>query len=527
VGTLAVVLGDQLDHDLPILREFDPARDVVLMMEVDAESTHVLSSKQRTCLFLSAMRHFAAELAERRGVRVRYVRLDDAENSHAFDTEIRRAVKELAPDRVRVVWPGEWRVVRCLESLRDGPAPLPIPLEIVEEEHFLTTRAQFNAWARGRKSLVMEHYYREQRRRLGVLIDADGNPEGGAWNFDADNRKAFKATPRVPAPLAFEPDAITREVMDLVRYRHARHPGRLDSFRWPVTRVHALAALEDFIEHRLPRFGVYEDAMWTGEPFLYHSLLAAPLNLGLLRPMECVERAVAAYRDGRAPIESVEGFVRQIIGWREFIRGVYWHEGPEYRDRNTLSQHGRLPGFYWTGKAEMRCVAECVGPVLEHGFGHHIPRLMVLGNLALLAGVAPAEVNDWFLAMYVDAVDWVTTPNVVGMSQHADGGVVGTKPYVSSGQYISRMSNFCEHCRYDVKQKTGPDACPFNILYWDFLIRHEHAFRLNHRMGVVMKGVRDMPSERRAQITREGRAIRERLGCPDAEAPPAVPPSQT
>jgi deoxyribodipyrimidine photolyase-related protein len=517
VATLVVVFGDQLTHEAAAIREIDPARDVVLMMEVRQESTHVPSHAQRTIFFLSAMRHFAAELRER-GVRVRYVEIDDPQNTHWFTGEVERAVRELRPQRIRCTLAGEHRVRAMVDGWAEA---LGIPVEVLEDEHFLTSRAEFASWAEGRRELVMEFFYRRQRQRLGILVDEDGKPEGGEWNLDKDNRRAFPKTgpkPRPPAPRRFEPDAITLGVMDAVGRVLPELPGKAASFAWPVTRADALLALRDFIEHRLALFGPFEDAMWTDEPFVYHSLLSPLLNVKLLNPRECVEAAVVAWKRRKLPLQSVEGFVRQLIGWREYIRGVYDFEGPAYGQRNSLGQEGTLPGLYWDGATDMNCLKHCVGQVLEHGFGHHIQRLMVTGNFALIAGVHARAISDWYLGMYIDGVDWATLPNTLGMSQHADarpgqmGGVVGTKPYASSGKYIQKMSNYCAGCRYDIDEREGERACPFNTLYWDFLIRHEGAFKQNNRMALILKHVEKMTKEEKVSITVSAGKKREALG---------------
>lgn len=533
VRALVVVLGDQLDERSSAFDAFDPARDAVLMMEVAEESRHVPSHAQRTVLFLSAMRHFAAGLAGR-GVRVRYVTLDDPANTGSFSGEVARAARELRPQRLVLVEPGEHRVSA---AARGWAGSLGLPVDIRPDRHFLTTDEQFAAWARGRKALTMEYFYREQRQRLNVLMEPDGEPTGGAWNFDAENRESFGKTgpkPPPPRPVRFAPDAITLGVIDAVRRVLPELPGRLAdpaSFGWPVTREQALEQLRDFVDNRLALFGPFEDAMWTGEPFLYHSLLSAPLNLKLLDPRECVEAALEAFRSGRAPLRSVEGFVRQIIGWREFMRGVYRLEGPGYESRNHLGHRGRLPEFYWTGNTDMACLRECVGQVLDHAFGHHIQRLMVTGNFALISGVHPRAVSDWYLGMYVDAVDWVTLPNTLGMSQHADAPesgprkgspVVGTKPYISGGAYISRMSNYCGSCRYDPSRRTGEKACPFTVFYWDFLSRHRARFERNPRMAQMIRNLDRFPKEELVQITSTAGALRRRLGI-EPQASPAAP----
>jgi len=515
---MAVVLGDQLDHDSPALGELDSASDAVVMMEVDAEAHAGPSHRQRTALFFSAMRHFAGELADA-GHRVRYTTADDDANTHTLGGEVARAADALRPERIVLVRPGEWRVYEDALSWGERTGA---ELAILEDDRFTCTLEDFNAWAKGRRSLTMEYFYRERRRALGVLVDDAGQPEGGAWNYDHDNRQTFgRDGPSAPPPLRFEPDAITRDVIDLVARRYPDAPGRLERFSWPVTRAQAHEALDDFIAHRLAGFGPYEDAMWTDEPWLFHSQLSVPLNLGLLRPMPCVRAALHAYDRGAAPLNSVEGFVRQLIGWREFIRGVYWREGPRYRDRNFLDQDGALPAFYWDGDTDMRCLADALGPVLDHAYAHHIPRLMVLGNLALTAGVAPRAIGDWFYGMFADSVDWATTPNTIGMSQYADGDadtppVVATKPYAASANYIKKMGNHCRRCPYDPKLRHGEGprgrACPFNTFYWDFLLRHERRFAGDNRMAMIMRHLERMGNEERVAITTSASRLRATMG---------------
>ncbi|MBX3367401.1 MAG: cryptochrome/photolyase family protein [Phycisphaeraceae bacterium] len=515
VRNLIIILGDQLAHDSPTLSDLDPALDAILMMEVIGESTHVPSHRQRTILFLSAMRHHALRL-HAQGVRVRYITLDDPDNSGTIDGEVRRAVADLRPERLTLVEPGEHRLIADAHAWRTS---LALPVAMLEDSHFLTTHNQFASWAAGRRDLVMEFFYREQRRRLNLLMDGN-KPVGGEWNLDIQNRLPFGKSgpkPPPPPPLRFPPDEITRDVIALIARHLPDLPGDASSFAWPVTREHALAALDDFITNRLPLFGPYEDAMWTGEPFLYHSLLSAPLNLKLLLPHECIDAAIRAYDDGLAPLQSVEGFVRQICGWREFIRGIYHLEGPAYETRNWLGHTGSLPEFYWTGQTDMACLSHCITQVLNHGFGHHIQRLMVTGNFALLAGVHPKAVSDWYLGMYVDAIDWVTLPNTLGMSQHADGTpdeppVVGTKPYISSGQYIARMSNYCTTCRYDPAKRTGDNACPFTVLYWDFLDRHRERLATNRRMTMMLKNLDRISTNERAELRISASRIKRRYG---------------
>lgn len=508
VGTMLAVLGDQLSMELPAFAALDRAADAVLMMEVKQESEHAPSHVQRTVLFFSAMRHFAMEAAAR-GYRVRYVTLDDAGNTQSLTGEVARAAVALRPGRVVVTQPGEYRVEAMLGAWGKSAG---VEVEVFEDTSFLTSGAQFAAWARGRRSLTMEYFYREQRRRLGVLVRPDGTPEGGDWNFDAENRESFRSAPGAPVPRRFEPDAVTRGVMEMVRRELPRLPGRMERFGWAVTAADAAAAMDDFVGTRLAGFGPCEDAMWTGEPWLYHAQMSPAMNLKLISPRAMLDRVIGAWERGGAPLQSVEGFVRQIIGWREFIRGVYWYEGAGYAERNGLGHTGNLPEFYWTGRTDMNCLRHSVDQVLEHAYGHHIQRLMVTGNFALIAGVHPKKVSDWYLGMFADGVDWVTLPNTLGMSQHADGGVVGTKPYAASANYIGKMSNYCKGCRYDAKKRTGEDACPFNTLYWDFLLRHRERFGANQRMAMVMKNVQRLSGPEVTEITVGGRKIRERLG---------------
>lgn len=515
VAKLGIVFGDQLDRALPATLGLCRDSDAILMAEVRSESTDVPSHVQRTALFLSAMRHHAAWLRGE-GWRVEYVTIGDRQNTHTLGGEIARACRSLSPTRLIAARPGDHRVHAEFTTAARIAGLTP---ELVEDPHFLTTPYQFSAWASGRKQIVMEYFYREQRKRLGILMDGS-KPVGGAWNLDKENRNAFKSAPRPPVPPSFPPDEITRGVIKDLGDHIPTLPGSAAGFNWPVTREQALTALDDFIERRLPRFGTYQDAMWLGQRTLYHALLSPAMNLKLLDPREVVDRAVAAYESGRAPLNAVEGFVRQIIGWREFIRGIYWHEGPGYDARNGLDHHGRLPDFYWTGETDMACMADAIGGVLGTAYAHHISRLMVTGNFALIAGIDPKAVSDWYLGMYADGVDWVTLPNTLGMALHADGGVVGTKPYAASGKYIDRMSNACEHCRYRVDERTGDDACPFNTFYWDFLIRHEARFSKSTRMKMMLKHVERMDTPERVRITVSASKLRERMGItggPDAD----------
>lgn len=493
--TLRYLFADHLSRSVSSLEGLDRVRDVVLVTEVAAECTYVPHHPKKIAFLFSAMRHFAAELAAE-GVRVDYVRLDDPANSGSFAGEIRRAVARHRPARVVLTEPGEWRV---LEEVRGWSTALGVPVEVRPDGRFFCSTEAFAAWARGRQ-LRMEPFYRWMRRRTGILMTPEGEPEGGRWNFDAENRERAPADLVFPRPLRFPPDRITAEVLSLVRDHFANHFGTLEPFGFAVTRGQALAALEHFLAEALPRFGPYQDAMRTGEPWLFHSALSPYLNTGLLLPEEVCRRAEAEWRAGRVPLASAEGFVRQILGWREYVRGVYWLHMPGYAARNALGADRPLPAFFWTGKTEMACVRQAVEQTRQEALSHHIQRLMVTGNLALLLGVWPAEVCQWYLAVYADAFEWVELPNTLGMALHADGGIMGSKPYAASGAYIDRMSDLCRHCRFDVKAKNGPTACPFNYLYWDFLIRQRPRLARNPRLAQVYRTLDRLPEERIARI---------------------------
>lgn len=476
---LIPVLGDQLSHDLASLRDVIPTDAVVLMMEVEQETTYVRHHKRKIALILSAMRHFAQELRAG-GWTVDYIRLDDPDNTGSFTGEVARAVERHGCRSIRIVEPGEWRVKTAIDgwSKRCG-----VPVEVIADDRFICGILEFQTWAQARGALVMEYFYREMRRKTDLLMTPDGKPEGGKWNLDHENRVSPKRGLNYPEPMQFAPDPITAEVMAFVAERFGGHFGRLEHFSLPVTAAQARLALEHFIKTALPDFGTYQDAMVTGQDWLYHSWLSPALNLGLLTPLEVARAAAQAHAAGDVPLNAAEGIIRQIIGWREYVRGYYWLEMPGVAGANGLNATRPLPEFYWTGETEMRCVSEALRNTRDNAYAHHIQRLMVLGNFAMLAGVRPQDVADWFLVVYADAFEWVELPNVIGMSQHADGGRLATKPYAGGGAYIDRMSDYCGSCRYQVKQKTGPDACPFNALYWDFLARHEQRFGSNHRMA--------------------------------------------
>jgi deoxyribodipyrimidine photolyase-related protein len=507
IRTLLVVFGDQLDPSVPEILGLEPDRDALWMAEVDEEITAVPSHKRRIALFLAAMRHYR-DARRGEGFDVHYHELTadpGGDRGPDFATLLAADLRRLAPERVVAVEPGDHRVREVL--LRAGQ-DADLPLEILPDPHFLCSLDDFRTWAAGRRRFLMEDFYRWMRKRTGWLMDEGGHPAGGEWNFDKANRASFgKDGPGpIPAPPTFEPDDVTAEVLALVDARYASHPGDLAGFGEAVTPAHAEEALEAFIRDRLPRFGTYQDALWQGKPFLYHSRLSTALNLKLITPKRCLEAAVGALDAGRAPLNSVEGFVRQLLGWREYVRGIYWTFMPEYAERNALDcDDVQVPAFYWTGETEMACVRDALRNVLDHGYAHHIQRLMVLGLFAQLAGVHPYRFHLWHMALYLDAVDWVSLPNTLGMSQFGDGGLVGTKPYCASGRYIDRQGNHCAGCRYDPAEALGPQACPFTTLYWDFLDRHRGRFGDNRRMTFQVQNLeRKTDAELEAIRTRAG-----------------------
>jgi deoxyribodipyrimidine photolyase-related protein len=501
---LIVILGDQLDRNSAAFDDFDPDRDAVWMAEVRAEATHVWSHRARIALFLSAMRHFAVELGER-GWIVHYRRLGEHTES-TLDAALAADIARLRPAAIVLVEPGDYRV---REALKLEVRQAGVELALRADRHFLVDLRDFERWAEGRRELRLEHFYRHFRRRSEVLMDGD-QPAGGTWNLDSDNRSSFgsRGPGSIPSPVGFAPDAITTAVLALVAREFPDHPGELAAFDWPVTPAQAQRALDDFIAHRLIGFGRYQDAMWRDEPYLYHSRLSAALNLKLIDPRVVIAAAERAYRDGAAPLAAVEGFIRQILGWREFVRGLYWRRMPQYLADNALNAEQPLPGFYWTAQCEMACLRDALKQTLAYGYAHHIQRLMVTGLYALLLGVRPSALHEWYLAVYVDAVEWVELPNTIGMSQYADGGVMASKPYCASGKYIDRMSNYCAGCRFDPNQSVGPQACPFTTLYWDFLIRHEQRFATHPRTALQWKHLQRLSADQRQAIVAQADRIR-------------------
>jgi deoxyribodipyrimidine photolyase-related protein len=494
--TLRVVLGDQLSRGISSLADVDPARDVVLMAEVADETRYVPHHKQKIAFILSAMRHHAQALRAG-GLTVDYVRLDDEANSGSFGGEVARALRLHGAGRIVITEPGEWRV---LEMIRGWSAALGVPVEIRPDTRFFCSTREFSAWAGQRRALRMEFFYRQMRRTHRVLIDADGGPVGGAWNFDRENRKTPPRDLAPPSRRRFAPDAITAEVLDLVARRFPGNFGDLAPFDFAVTHEDAAQVFDAFLAHALPRFGDYQDAMRADAPFLWHAVISPYLNVGLLEPRHVVRAVEDAFARGAVAINAAEGFIRQILGWREFVRGIYWLRMPGYAATNALEARRPLPGFYWTGETDMNCIAHAIGDTRRHAYAHHIQRLMVTGNFALLAGIAPAAIEEWYLAVYADAFEWVELPNTHGMAVFADGGVLASKPYAASGKYIDRMSDYCGSCAYDVAASSGPKACPFNLLYWDFLMRNASRLERNPRLAMAYRTLARFTPERRRQL---------------------------
>ena len=493
--TLRLILGDQLSESISSVKDYNSKTDIILMCEVWDEATYVKHHKKKIAFLFSAMRHFASAL-KNKGCNVEYTTLDAPDNTGSFSGEVKRMLTKYSIDRIIVTHPGEYRVLEELRSLEDE---LNIVIEIREDDRFLCTPDEFTIWAKDRKQLRMEYFYREMRKKYDILM-VGKDPVGGQWNYDAENRKPPKEGLNIPTPYVGIVDNVTQNVISLVSERFNNHFGDIEPFYFAVTRNDALQVLDQFIDQRLPQFGDYQDAMIQGEPWMYHSHISFYLNCGLLLPLECVQAAEDAYHQGKAPLNAVEGFIRQIIGWREYVRGIYWLKMPEYADQNFFEAKRKLPSFYWTANTKMNCLRQCVIETKQNAYAHHIQRLMVLGNFALLAGIDPKDVNEWFLIVYADAYEWVELPNVSGMVLFADGGYLASKPYAAGGSYINKMSDYCKSCSYKVTKKNGSDACPFNYLYWDFLDRNREKLSNNHRIGMMYKTFERMGEDKQKAI---------------------------
>ena len=506
IRNLIIILGDQLNLDNPALADFDIHQDKILMVEAIDEGNHVWSHKARIALFLSAMRHFAACLIEH-GLAPIYLKL--SEHDYMSLNEAWSAnIKMLSPKKIIVCEPGDYRVLKMLEACASTANT---KLSVRDDTHFMCSQADFKHWAAGGKQLRMEFFYRVMRKKYKVLMQSDASksdqPVGDKWNYDAENRGSFgkqgpQDLPKIPS---FAIDEITHKVFADVEVYFPKHPGTLAHFCWPVTRQQALNFLNDFIEKRLAGFGQYQDAMWQSDnspaPFLWHSLLASSLNLKLLNPREVIIAAELAYKNRLVSLASVEGFIRQILGWREFIRGMYWLDMPNMATANYYQHERKLPTWYWTGNTHMNCLHQTIKQTLDYGYAHHIQRLMITGMFGVLAELNPREVEAWYLAVYIDAVEWVELPNVAGMALYANGGRFTSKPYVASGAYIKRMSNFCNGCKYKPEVKTGAEACPYTTLYWNFLIKHYDEFAHNPRTALMVKHVERFSQDEKEAIS--------------------------
>lgn len=494
---IGLILGDQLSLSLASLRVLDSTQDRLIMAEVMEEATYVAHHPQKIALIFSAMRHFCQALRDH-GWHVDYLEFDKNRSAKSLLEVVQEKVQALKPESLVLTQCGEFRLQHAMD--RQWSKSLGIPVEIFGDDRFFCTTSKFADWADGRKQLRMEYFYREMRRQTGYLMTTDGQPEGGKWNYDADNRKRWKGDPPLPAAPVFKRDKIDNQVLELVKTFFSGHAGSLDNFHWATTREQALAALHYFIDHCLPYFGDCQDAMVKGESRLFHSLLSPYLNCGLLTAAEVCDAVEVAYKNHDIPLNAAEGFIRQVLGWREYVRGIYWMQMPSYAKANNLNHTRPLPSYFWTGKTRMACMADSFKNTFDNAYAHHIQRLMITGNFSLIAGLAPDEVCEWYLAVYADAYEWVELPNTLGMVLHADEGYLGSKPYAASGNYINKMSDYCKGCEYQVKTATDEDSCPFNSLYWGFIDRHKATFGNNQRMSMVYRNLERMDKTKREAI---------------------------
>ena len=485
---LCVILADQLNQEITSLNDFDKDLDEILICELKKNFTDINHHKKKIVYQISCMRHFGIEM-DRLGFKINYLKLDNPDNENSYTSEIMKLINDKGIDKVIVAEPSTYNE---MESIKNWQNTIGIDVEIRKNDLFFCDINEFKAWAEGRKELRLEFFYRMLRRKHNVLMNGD-QPEGGAWNFDKKNRKPIARKVSIPKTYTCIIDQETQDIINLVNLEFSDHFGGTDNFVFAVTRHDALEAMNRFIEERLVNFGDYQDAMTSKDPWLFHSHLSMYLNNGLLKPKECIELAEKAFYESKAPINSVEGFIRQILGWREYVRGLYWLKMPDYRDLNELAAEVPLPSFYWDGETKMNCLKISIENTRDNAYSHHIQRLMVLGNFALLVGIRPVELNEWFLSVYADAYEWVELPNVSGMALFADGGIMASKPYASSGAYINRMSDYCKDCHFNVKEKIGSEACPFNYLYWNFLDKNRERLSSNPRLGLAYRNLNKMP----------------------------------
>ncbi|MDX2127910.1 MAG: cryptochrome/photolyase family protein [Chloroherpetonaceae bacterium] len=501
---LAWIIGDQLTPSNSALQLLEKKHDYVLMVESLEHASLLNHHKHKLILCFSAMRHFREELIEL-GYQVLYFELEE---NHSFQTALKSISKKNHINRIFLMEPHEKATVEFASNFNHDPK-----IELTPNTMFLTDRHAFIKKNKKKKHLVMEPFYREMRKKHRVLLEKNGQPTGGAWNFDKENRLPLKSDVKLPEVYSPKKDKIDRDVIGAVEKYFPNNPGHTQDFSLPTTREESEIFFHDFVKHRLPLFGKYEDAMLANESILFHSSISPLLNIGLLDPLKLVRDVEACFKKNHAPINSVEGFIRQIIGWREFIYACYWLKMSEtdYHKENFFNNTHKLPEFFWTGNTKMNCLSQVINRVIKHGYSHHIERLMILGNFALLFGVKPEEINQWFWEFYVDSYDWVVTPNVIGMSQFADGGLVATKPYAASANYISKMSNFCHSCSYNKTERTGKNACPFNYLYWDFYLRNEEKLRGNSRIGMAYQLLEKKSADELVAIRTSADEFREKI----------------
>ncbi|AHK79905.1 deoxyribodipyrimidine photolyase [Ectothiorhodospira haloalkaliphila] len=504
--TLRLVLGDQLNASHPWFRQPDDGC-VVVMMEIRSETDYVIHHAQKVLAIFAAMRRFA-EALRAAGHRVHYLRIGDSENRQGFAANLQWLAAHYQATRFERMEADEWRVERLLD---EASARLGLPSTVVDAAHFLCERGELAQAFSSERVPRLEYFYRDMRRRHGLLLDDHQKPVGGRWNFDADNRARWPGEPPTPdwpwAPT--DVSALWQEIV-AAGVRTLGEPGA-DALAWPLTRSQARAGLQAFIKQALPHFGRFQDAMSTREPLLFHSGLSFALNTKMLHPREVIDAALEAFEAGAVDIAACEGFVRQILGWREYVRGVYWSRMPDYAQTNALQARRPLPRWYWTGETHMACLRHAIGQSLRLAYAHHIQRLMITGNFALLAGCDPDAVDAWYLGIYIDAFEWVEMPNTRGMSQYADGGLVASKPYAASASYIKRQSDYCKGCRYAATRRHGDDACPFNALYWDFMLRHEADFASNPRMAMPYRAWKRMDEPERTATLEHAHRLLERL----------------
>lgn len=506
MAALRVILWDQLSKNISSLKGYDKETDTILLCESLEDATYVKHHKKKLVFLFSAMRHFAGQLKER-GYNVLFYTLDNPDKVKSYKDAIKHTLDKKLFKKIVVTYPGEYRV---LQDINSWAKAFNCDVDILEDERFLCSREDFKAWESDRKQLRMEYFYRTMRTKYHILMDGD-QPVGGKWNYDADNRKFPKEELAIPKPYRGNVDAITKGVMAIVGEKFRDHFGDVEPFYLAINRTQALYALKVFISERLSKFGDFQDAMLEDEPWMFHSHLSFYINCGLLDPLECVKAAEQAYYDGLAPLNAVEGFIRQIMGWREYVHGIYWLKMPDYAHQNFLEAKRELPEFYWSGNTKMNCLRQCVLETKQNAYAHHIQRLMVLGNFALIAGIDPKYVNEWFLIVYADAYQWVELPNVTGMILFADGGFLGSKPYAAGGSYINKMSNYCKKCSYSVTKKNGPKACPFNYLYWDFLVRNRSKIQNNPRISMMFKTYDRMDNEKKDAIALDSKRFLEHI----------------